>query len=93
VSEERIASFRGEHGWLSNFFRVDVVLDGVTYRSVEHAFQAAKTLDVAERAKVAAAPSPGEAGEVPDTSLPLLTGSSWRLRYGPPSDHRRGRRG
>ncbi len=90
MSEERIASFRGEHGWLSNFFRVDVVLDGVTYRSVEHAFQAAKTLDAAERAKVAAAPSPGE---VPDTSLPLLTGSSWRLRYGPPSDHRRGRRG
>jgi predicted NAD-dependent protein-ADP-ribosyltransferase YbiA (DUF1768 family) len=27
-----ITRFRGEHAWLSNFFRVDIVLDGATYR-------------------------------------------------------------
>lgn len=44
-----ISSFRGAAAELSNFFPVDVVLDGATYPSVEHAFQAAKTSDVADR--------------------------------------------
>jgi ribA/ribD-fused uncharacterized protein len=58
LKREPIRSFRGEHTWLSNFFRVDVVLDGVTYRSVEHALQAAKTLDPDERGRVTAVVSP-----------------------------------
>ena len=44
-----IKSFRGEYRFLSNFFPVEVVLDGVTYPSVEHAYQAAKTLDLEKR--------------------------------------------
>ena len=64
MSPERITAFRGDHAWLSNFFRVDVALDGVTYRSVEHAFQAAKSLDPAERARVGAASSPAIARRV-----------------------------
>jgi ribA/ribD-fused uncharacterized protein len=47
-----ITSFRGEYNWLSNFFRCDVALDGEVYRSVEHAFQAAKTFNPAERTNV-----------------------------------------
>lgn len=41
----RIDSFTGEYGFLSNFWPWPVKLDGVTYPSVEHAYQAAKTLD------------------------------------------------
>ena len=40
-----IKEFQGEYRWLSNFAYADVVLDGVTYRSVEHAYMAAKSLD------------------------------------------------
>lgn len=37
-----IDSFSGEYRWLSNFYPVVVILDGVRYPSVEHAYQAAK---------------------------------------------------
>ena len=40
----RIDQFRGDHFFLSNFYLCPVKLDGVTYPSVEHAYQAAKTL-------------------------------------------------
>lgn len=39
----------GAYAWLSNFHPVKVTLDGVEYRSVENAYQAAKTLDPEER--------------------------------------------
>jgi ribA/ribD-fused uncharacterized protein len=54
-----ITTFRGEYNWLSNFFRCDVSLDGEVYRSVEHAFQAAKTTNPAEHAKVWSLVNPG----------------------------------
>ena len=44
-----IDSFDGEHRFLSNFYPVEVVLDGVTYPTVENAYQAAKTLDLEKR--------------------------------------------
>ena len=44
-----INQFKDEYRWLSNFELCDVTLDGVTYPSVEHAYQAAKTTDLAER--------------------------------------------
>lgn len=37
-----ILEFRGEYRWLSNFWPSEVVLDGVPYPTVEHAYQAAK---------------------------------------------------
>ena len=40
-----IKEFQGEYRWLSNFAPVKVVYDGVSYRSVEHAYMAAKSLD------------------------------------------------
>ena len=47
--------------FLSNFYPAMVDLGGVEYPTVEHAYQAAKTLDEAEREEVRAAPTPGEA--------------------------------
>ncbi len=45
-----ITSFDGAYGFLSNFYPCDVTMpDGITYPSVEHAFQAQKTEDVAAR--------------------------------------------
>jgi N-glycosidase YbiA len=44
-----IAGFFGEFRWLSNFVSVRVEFDGVVYPLVEHAYQAAKTVDKADR--------------------------------------------
>ena len=44
-----INSFSGDYRFLSNFYPVEVVLDGVTYPTVENAYQAAKTLDLEKR--------------------------------------------
>jgi len=40
-----IDKFDGEYRWLSNFYPCTIHFDGQTYKSVEHAYQAAKTLD------------------------------------------------
>ena len=44
-----INSFRGEYSFLSNFEKCTIEFEGLTYPSVEHAFQAAKTLDTDKR--------------------------------------------
>lgn len=49
--------------FLSNFHPAAVRLDGVEHRSVEHAYQAAKTLDLLEREHVRSAPTPAVAKE------------------------------
>lgn len=58
---EPIEHFVGDYRFLSNFFAAGVELDGVIYPSTEHAFQAAKTIDPAERAMVCSCRSPAEA--------------------------------
>jgi len=40
-----INKFRGNYRWLSNMFEVPVILHGVKFISVEHAYQSAKSLD------------------------------------------------
>lgn len=37
-----ITDFRGPYRWLSNFHMADIVFEGETYASSEHAYQAAK---------------------------------------------------
>lgn len=49
------------YGFLSNFHTSTVVLDGKKYPSIEHAYQASKTIDEAAREVVRNAKSPGEA--------------------------------
>lgn len=44
-----INSFKGEYSFLSNFEKCSIEFEGLTYPSVEHAFQAAKTLDTNKR--------------------------------------------
>ena len=56
-----IESFSGEYRFLSNFWPCLVALDGTLYPSVEHAYQAAKTLDPEERASVRNADGPYKA--------------------------------
>jgi len=56
-----IKSFTGEYRFLSNFYPAVVVLDGKEYPTVEHAYQAAKTADEAEREKIRLAASPVQA--------------------------------
>ncbi|KKL10659.1 hypothetical protein LCGC14_2553590 [marine sediment metagenome] len=46
VTPLAITEFKGDYGFLSNFYPAEVWLDGRDYPSVEHAFQAAKTLDL-----------------------------------------------
>lgn len=60
-NESRIDRFDGQFFFLSNFYYSDVTLDGVEYPTIEHAFQAAKTLDPEERQKVLESGSPGAA--------------------------------
>ncbi len=55
-----IDSFKGEYRWLSNFWPAEVVLDGVTYPTVEHAYVAAKTLNPESRRIVLSMDTPGK---------------------------------
>ncbi len=55
-----ITDFDGEYEFLSNFYEVPFTYDGVSYSTSEAAFQAAKTLDPAERDSIAKL-SPDEA--------------------------------
>ena len=56
-----INSFRGQYNWLSNFEYIEegIHFDGMSYETVEHAFQAAKTLDPVERKMIQEQPTPG----------------------------------
>jgi N-glycosidase YbiA len=47
-----ITEFRGQYRFLSNFYTCPVAFEDVMYPSSEHAFQAAKTLDLAVRNQI-----------------------------------------
>lgn len=57
----RIEGFFNEYRFLSNFWPAVVELDGIRYPTVEHAYQAAKTLDRAARREMRIQKSPGKA--------------------------------
>lgn len=56
-----ILSFRDEYFFLSNFYPVEIKLDGIVYPNAETAFQAQKTLDVGERRKFSMLKNPVQA--------------------------------
>jgi ribA/ribD-fused uncharacterized protein len=58
---DNIISFRGRYSFLSNFYEAVVVYDGLEYPTVEHAYQAAKTLDLEYRSMINKAVTPGKA--------------------------------
>ena len=57
----RIDKFVGEQRFLSNFYPAKVVLDGMEFSTVEHAYQAAKATDRKERRFIQGQPKPGQA--------------------------------
>jgi hypothetical protein len=56
-----IDSFTGDHRFLSNFHPAPLVMDGMRFATVEHAYQAAKTLSRKERRMLQLLPTPGRA--------------------------------
>lgn len=60
--KSKIDKFDGEYAFLSNFYPSIVYdFEGNTYPTVEHYFQAMKTLDPKVRKHIASAKTPGEA--------------------------------
>lgn len=60
-----IDSFEGEYAFLSNFYPSKIYdFEGNEYPTVEHYFQAMKTMNPWERKKIAAAPTPGKAKQM-----------------------------
>jgi len=57
----KITEFQHEYRFLSNFWPVEIVYEGSTYPTAEHAYQAAKTLEANERKRIAALKTPAEA--------------------------------
>lgn len=58
INDQPIYSFSGEFEFLSNFYPCSVDYEGMTYDTVEAAYQASKTLDVNERYKIKGVPTP-----------------------------------
>ena len=61
VESDAILGFDGEFQWMSNFWPVSLLFDGVRYGSVEQAYQAAKTLNLDERLKIQMTKTPSRA--------------------------------
>jgi len=56
-----INQFIGDYRFLSNFYMRAVTFEGIVYPSNEHAYQAAKTLNLLERKRISELPTPGNA--------------------------------
>ena len=83
-----IDSFRGHYRFLSNYYYATQVINGVTYPTNEHFFQACKTLVPEEQFAIIAAPSPTVAKRMgspkgyvmPDGTLfKIVVRSDWPL--------------
>jgi|WetSurSiteA1Bulk_404760.scaffolds.fasta_scaffold29054_2 N-glycosidase YbiA len=56
-----IDSFQGQHRFLSNFYPVEMTINGITYPTAEHVYQAHKSKDLDIRKHVAKLERPGMA--------------------------------
>lgn len=72
-----INDFRGDHSWLSNFSDSALLWQNIYYPTVEHAFQAGKTLDMNLRQQIADAPTPQRAKQL---GWSLTPQPGWRDR-------------
>lgn len=75
-----IDSFTGQWGFLSNFHPAPLAWEGMDYATSEHAFNAGKTLDRAQREWVQSAPKPRIAKER-GQKVTLRDGWNERVRY------------
>lgn len=69
-----ITEFTGQFRFLSNFTASKVTFEGVVYPTVEHAYQAAKTLDLAERTTILGI---DRAGDAKKAGKKLTVRSDW----------------
>ena len=73
-----IKEFRGEYAWLSNFASVPILLDGIQYPSVEHAYLSAKSKDDAWKELCASNIS---AGQLKQKAYHIIVRADWeRIR-------------
>jgi ribA/ribD-fused uncharacterized protein len=56
-----ITKFEGEYRFLSNFWNSELYYQGITYPTLEHAYQAAKTLNQQDRERISKLETPGTA--------------------------------
>lgn len=59
-----IDKFRGKYWFLSNFYESPIEDENITYPTVEHYFQAQKTLNREEKLKIAKATKPAKAKKI-----------------------------
>lgn len=78
MSNAPIAEFQGPYRFLSNFWPAPVYLDNIRYLTVEHAYQAAKTLDRPTRIYIGAAPTPASAKRRAKEIPPEHLRRNWR---------------
>ena len=67
-----VKEFKGVHGYMSNFYRIEIRYKGEVYPTVEHAFQAAKTKSKYWQQKIKEAKTPAEAKKM-GRKAPLKT--------------------
>ena len=60
TSMQEISTFSGNNRFLSNFYPGSVTYEGLTYPTVEHAYQAAKTLDLKVREDISKMAKPSD---------------------------------
>lgn len=63
-SSNKITSFRNEYFFLSNFYPIEIYFEGKKYPTAEHAFQAAKCLNIVDRDKVCRSQTPAIAKSI-----------------------------
>jgi len=72
-----IREFQGEYRWLSNFAPVKIILDGIEYASVEHAYMSAKSDD--KTWKAFCANTYNTAGQVKKASKDIQLIDDWNV--------------
>ncbi len=70
-----IKEFQGEYRWLSNFAPVKIILDGLDYPSVEHAYMSAK--NDSEYWKMFCSDNDNTAGKVKKESKTIIVKENW----------------
>lgn len=73
-----IKEFQGEYRWLSNFTQVKIVLEGIEYSSVEHAYMSAKSEN--EYWKKFCSDSKNTPGQVKKESKKLRLPDDWETK-------------
>lgn len=71
----KIDSFFGEYRWLSNYWLCVIVYQGVTYKSVEHAYQSLKVDDPVLANKIANSSTPNQAKKL--AQAPVQRRPNW----------------